>query len=203
MNAVIMYRLNRILSKIMAQTFAHSVRVVVLISACMVGNATFADNSRLPVGTDSEEVVERLTDHTLAAVKPSVDFDARHVVQLQMEALRRNTTLGDQQGIEVAFRFASPTNRRATGPLLRFMRMLNGPTYSPMLDTKTYEVGDARVTENGLEATVPVVVTAMNDKRVGYLFQLSKDTGVVSKCQCWLTDSVARIDLPQDDSHSI
>jgi hypothetical protein len=48
------------------------------------------------------------------------------VVQAQLEALRQ----GDAPGV---FRFASPSNRAATGPPGRFAAMLAAPPYRPLL----------------------------------------------------------------------
>ena len=49
-----------------------------------------------------------------------------------MDALRNNAD--DDRGIEIVFRFASPANRSATGPLPRFTAMIRGPVFQPMLN---------------------------------------------------------------------
>ncbi|GIT72408.1 MAG: hypothetical protein Ct9H300mP28_22220 [Pseudomonadota bacterium] len=35
-------------------------------------------------------------------------------------------------GIEVTFRFASPANKKQTGPLKRFIRLVRNPSYRPL-----------------------------------------------------------------------
>ena len=55
---------------------------------------------------------------------PSPDLSPEDVVRIQVEALQRNDEPSPDAGIEAAFRFASPSNRRATGPLGRFSEMV-------------------------------------------------------------------------------
>ena len=64
-------------------------------------------------------------------VQPNPRLTPQQVVRAQLEALRRNDR--DDRGIEVAFRFASPQNKRNTGPLPRFARMIKDGPYALML----------------------------------------------------------------------
>ena len=55
---------------------------------------------------------------------PCPELDPRHVVELQVYALRDNS----DEGIAATFAFASPSNRLGTGPVSRFGHMIrNGP----------------------------------------------------------------------------
>ena len=64
-----------------------------------------------------------VADH-LPQTEPDPSLSPRDVVSIQIEALRNNDTPYENRGIEVAFNFASPTNKRITGPIERFAVMV-------------------------------------------------------------------------------
>ena len=125
---------------------------------------------------------------------PGPDYGPADVVRIQVQALANNDTPYRNAGIEVAFRFASPANKRVTGPLWRFIRLLYDPTYRPFLYHKVAHFGQVDI--QGSEATQTVILTAANGRRVGYVFRLSKQPGAPCKA-CWMTDGVWRIDLQE------
>ena len=125
---------------------------------------------------------------------PGPEYGPADVVRIQVQALADNDTPYRNAGIEVAFRFASPANKRFTGPLRRFIRMLYGPTYRPFLYHQAAHFGHVDI--QGAEATQTVILTAANGRRVGYVFRLSKQRGAPCRA-CWMTDGVWRIDLQE------
>lgn len=125
---------------------------------------------------------------------PGPEYGPADVVRIQVQALANNDTPYRNAGIEVAFRFASPANKRVTGPLRRFIRMLYGSTYRPFLDHQVAHFGQVDI--QGSEATQTVILTAANGRRVGYVFRLSKQRGGPCKA-CWMTDGVWRVDLQE------
>ncbi|MSV29914.1 MAG: hypothetical protein EXQ52_14390 [Bryobacterales bacterium] len=58
---------------------------------------------------------------------PGPALTPAEVVRTQITALRNNDKPRKDAGIATAFRFASPGNRAATGPLDRFILMVKGP----------------------------------------------------------------------------
>lgn len=125
---------------------------------------------------------------------PGPEYGPADVVRIQVQALADNDTPYRNAGIEVAFRFASPANKRFTGPLRRFIRMLYGPTHRPFLYHQAAHFGHVDI--QGAEATQTVILTAANGRRVGYVFRLSKQRGAPCRA-CWMTDGVWRIDLQE------
>lgn len=125
---------------------------------------------------------------------PGPEYGPADVVRIQVQALADNDTPYPNAGIEVAFRFASPANKRFTGPLRRFIRMLYTPVYRPFLQHKVAHFGHVDI--QGSEATQTVILTAANGQRVGYVFRLSKQRGTPCAA-CWMTDGVWRIDLQE------
>ena len=95
---------------------------------------------------------------------PGPEYGPADVVRIQVQALADNDTPYRNAGIEVAFRFASPANKRVTGPLWRFIRLLYNPTYRPFLNHQVAHFGQIDV--QGSEATQTVILTAANGQRV-------------------------------------
>ena len=123
---------------------------------------------------------------------PSPDLSPTAVVRLQVEALGRNDDPYADAGIEAAFRFASPANKRVTGPLRRFRTLFDTPAYGPMIDHRGATYSDAAV--EGDTARLGVILRTEREGRVGYLFRLSRQSS--PPCEgCWMTDAVRRVPL--------
>ena len=75
------------------------------------------------------------------ATEPDPSLTPGQVIAIQLKALRSNRDMADDGGIAITFNFASPANRRMTGPLARFVQMLKNPLYTIMLDFDRYETG--------------------------------------------------------------
>ena len=125
--------------------------------------------------------------------EPSPDLGVADVVRIQVEAMGANDEPRPDAGVETAFRFASPGNRAATGPLPRFARMVHGPAYADLLDFERAEYGPVRL--DGDRATQEVTVVHGGERRVTFVFGLSRQRG--GDCDgCWMTDGVVRRDAP-------
>jgi len=118
---------------------------------------------------------------------PDPSYDPERVVEIQLESLAANDTPSENAGIKTAYNFASPANRRSTGPLERFVRMVEGPQYAPMIDHVEATAGPME--RDGSQATQTVTLTGPDDRTVTYEFGLSKQTGGELR-GCWLTDRV-------------
>ncbi|HEX9950474.1 MAG TPA: DUF4864 domain-containing protein [Rubricoccaceae bacterium] len=120
------------------------------------------------------------------APEPSPDLSPAEVVRIQVEALKRNDEPTPGAGIATAFRFASPGNRLATGPLPRFDRMVR-EGYPDLLGFARAEHGEPRIT--GDRAVVPVTLVQRDGRRVTFGFALSRQTNG-AYAGCWMTDAV-------------
>ena len=117
--------------------------------------------------------------------EPSPDLGPAEVIRLQVDALQAG-------GIETAWRFASPGNRAATGPLPRFRAMIEGG-YADMLTFARAEYGELRV--DGEQAAQRVTLVQPDGARSAYVFGLSRQRG--GACNgCWMTDAVMPIEPP-------
>jgi len=123
---------------------------------------------------------------------PSPTLSPKEVVRLQVDALGNNDSPRAGAGIEAAFNFASPANRRATGPLRRFRTLFETPAYGPMIDHRSARLSEVQT--QGDMARVGVLMVTESGDRIGYLFQLSRQTESPYE-ECWMTDAVVPIDV--------
>jgi hypothetical protein len=125
-------------------------------------------------------------DPLSTALRPHPSMTPRDVVQIQLEAMRRSPA--DDRGIAVAFRFASPGNKRVTGPLERFARMIRSGPYALMLAYQDVEYGPLQVREDRAAQAVTLVGSY---ESVTYVFLLSRQPADGEFADCWMTDAVS------------
>jgi hypothetical protein len=118
---------------------------------------------------------------------PDPAYGPERVVEIQLDALADNDAPSENAGIKTAYNFASPANRRSTGPLDRFVRMVEGPQYAPMIDHVEATAGPME--RDGTAATQTVTLTGPDGRTVTYEFGLSEQSGG-HLAGCWLTDRV-------------
>ncbi|MEF8790445.1 MAG: DUF4864 domain-containing protein [Haloarculaceae archaeon] len=118
---------------------------------------------------------------------PDPSHGPERVVGIQLEALTDNDDPFENAGIGTAYNFASPANRRATGPLDRFVRMVEGPRYAPMIDHVEAVTGPME--RDGNRAEQRATLTGPEGRTVTYRFRLSVGSGGPFE-GCWLTDRV-------------
>lgn len=129
---------------------------------------------------------------------PSPELAPEQVVRLQLESLQHND--GSNRGIAAAFNFASPGNKKHTGPLPRFIKMLQAPPYDAMLNYQSVEFDP--IERAGDKAIQRVKLVGVDGQAIIYVFMLTRQTE--APCQgCWLTDAVLVEpvkELPQDQA---
>jgi len=127
-----------------------------------------------------------------ALTQPDPSLSPRDVVNIQMEALRNNDTPYADRGIQVTFYFASPANKRVTGPLERFAAMVRNPVYGPMINHRAARYENLEI--DGDTAHVDVILMSRDGEYVGYHFGLSRQHGNPYEGS-WMTDSVVRFEV--------
>lgn len=118
---------------------------------------------------------------------PDPSYGPREVIQRQVTALADNDDPVENAGIKTAYNFASPANRRTTGPLDRFIDMVTGRRYAPMVDHEEAVVGPLE--RDGATAHQRVTLTGPEGRTVTYEFGISKQSDGQFE-GCWLTDRV-------------
>lgn len=118
---------------------------------------------------------------------PDISDGPERVVAIQLEGLAENDNPFKNAGIGVAYNFASPANRQATGPFDRFVRMVKGPRYAPMIDHVEATTGPME--RSGDTAEQRVTLTGPDGRTMTYTFGLSNSRqGDLDGY--WLTDRV-------------
>ena len=128
-------------------------------------------------------------DPIVAGARPLPTLAPEDVVRIQLEALRRNDT-GDG-GIAIAFRFATPDNRRSTGPLSRFARMIKQGPFALMLTFTVAEYGPVEVVDR--RARQRVTLFAPGVAPVTYVFYLERQAEQGPLMDCWMTAGVQAV----------
>ena len=147
---------------------------------------------------DQPDSPSAASDEAVSSLQPAPELSPEDVVRIQVEALRNNDDA--DTGIEITFRFASPSNKQATGPLFRFTQLVKNPVYRPMLNHKLAEYGSLE--QSGDTATQRVTIVEQDGSATVYLFSLSRQDD--PSCQgCWMTDSVTVVPTRSQDLKGI
>ncbi len=119
-------------------------------------------------------------------LQPNPAMTAQEVVEFQLSALQQAT----DDGIGATFRFASPANRKVTGPLSRFSKLFDAPQYQPMLDNQGTQI--KLVSDDGINAELLAGVVDRSGDLHWYRFRLSKQSES-PYVNCWMTDAVIAV----------
>lgn len=123
--------------------------------------------------------------------EPSPKLSPREVVEAQLGALRANDDPTEDAGIRTAFRFASPENKRSTGPVEHFIEMVKNPLYAPLLNHRAAHLSET--TEKGGLARIKVTVIAADSKEATFVWILERVSA--PECEaCWMTSTVMRVE---------
>lgn len=127
-----------------------------------------------------------VTSRSLEGPFPDPNLTADGVVRTQMQALQNNDT--HDRGIEITYRFASPSNKRQTGPFERFARMLKTSPYDAMLNARQISYGHKHVVED--QAQQEVTVTRATGLETTFIFYLKRQKAA-PYTDCWMTEAVS------------
>ena len=123
---------------------------------------------------------------------PSPELEPADVVRIPVEALRGDSLLDD--GVVVSYRFASPANKRITGPLARFANMVHSPPYDRLLNHRVARYSPIAI--SGDEAHQIVIVTDTKGGETPYHWVLALQAEGEYK-DCWMTDAVIPVERPK------
>jgi hypothetical protein len=163
-------------------------KVQIYILAWAVVALVFQTNMLLADINKTEDLFYLLTALPSDKPVPRPDISPEEVVAIQLKAFQENDE--KDRGIETVFSFASPENKKYTGPLDFFKAMVKNPTYEPLLNLKKYDARKLHVEGNSAQQIV--VITDKSGKKAAFLFTLSKQTEGPHK-GCWMTSSVIRL----------
>ena len=127
-------------------------------------------------------------------LKPNANIDPKQVVKIQLSALMNNDSPYKDRGILQTWEFAHPNNKKFTGPLEKFNKMIKDDAYSMLNNHKENEVNEVFLSKD--VATYEVIILGKDKKYFKFKWQVEKilDEGPLKNC--WMTTAVSQpIDL--------
>ena len=150
--------------------------LIFILASCSTGSAK-VDDSQLV---------------SLLDMKPVPDLTPEEVVEIQLTAFKVNDT--EDQGIALAYRFASPRNKKIMGTVENFASLVRQENFAPMLYNAEFELGP--VDKEGEIAMVAVRIKLSDGNSAGYIFILTRQDGGEFN-DCWMTDGVMQVNTNQ------
>ena len=130
-----------------------------------------------------------LSSSTAEILKPSSNIKPSEVVKIQLNGLQKNDLDFKDSGIEQTWNFAHPNNKKVTGPLPKFKRMIKGDSYQMMLDHLSHTITELGSSDNW--AQFEVILLDKNKIYHKFNWQVEKYTLDGMLKDCWLTTMVS------------
>ena len=135
-------------------------------------------------------LVSIVTTSSIAEIlKPSNQIKPSEVVKIQLTGLQKNDQEFKDSGIEQTWNFAHPNNRKVTGPLPNFKRMIKGDSYQMMLDHLSHTITELGSSDKW--AQFEVIILDKNKIYHKFNWQVEKYTLDGALKDCWLTTMVS------------
>ena len=122
-------------------------------------------------------------------LKPSSDINPKEVVKIQLTGLQKNDLNFKDSGIEQTWNFAHPNNKKVTGPLGNFKRMLKGNSYEMMINHLSHTI--TQLGSSNKWAQFEVIILDKNKIYHKFNWQVEKYTEEGELKDCWLTSMVS------------
>ena len=122
-------------------------------------------------------------------INPNSSIKPNEVVKIQLTGLKYNNKDFIDSGIEQTWKFAHPKNKKVTGPLDNFKRMIKGDSYQMMIDHLSHTITLLGSDDNW--AQFEVVILDKNKIYHKFNWQVEKYTMEGTLKDCWLTTMVS------------
>ena len=122
-------------------------------------------------------------------LKPNNSISPKEVVSIQLSGLKNNDQVYKDSGIEQTWNFAHPNNKRVTGPLDNFKRMIKSESYQMMIDHLSHTITE--VGNSDKWAQFEVIILDKNKIYHKFNWQVEKYTLEGTLKGCWMTTMVS------------
>ena len=122
-------------------------------------------------------------------IKPRSDIKPSKVVEIQLNGLQKNDFNYKDSGIEQTWNFAHPNNKKVTGPLDNFKRMIKGDAYQMMIDHLSHTI--TQLGSSDKWAQFEVIILDKNKIYHKFNWQVEKYTLEGTLKDCWMTTMVS------------
>ena len=122
-------------------------------------------------------------------LKPSSNIKPSEVVKIQLSGLQKNDLNFKDGGIEQTWNFAHPNNKKVTGPLPNFKRMIKGDSYQMMLDHLSHTITELGSSDKWAQFEVII----LDQEKIYHKFNWQVEKYVIEGPlkDCWLTTMVS------------
>ena len=122
-------------------------------------------------------------------LSPNSTISPKEVVKIQLSGLQQNDLDYKDSGIEQTWQFAHPKNKKVTGPLDNFKRMIKGDTYQMMLNHLSHTI--TQLGSGDKWAQFEVIILDKNKIYHKFNWQVEKYIEDGDLKDCWLTTMVS------------
>ena len=122
-------------------------------------------------------------------LKPNSNIRPDKVIEIQLLGLQNNDLVFKDSGIEQTWNFAHPSNKKATGPLNKFKRMIKGDSYQMMINHLSHTVTKLGSGENWAQFEVIILDKEKIYHKFNWQVEKYETEGPLK--DCWLTTMVS------------
>ena len=122
-------------------------------------------------------------------LKPKSDIKPIEVVKIQLVGLQKNDLAYEDSGIEQTWNFAHPSNKKVTGPLDNFKRMIKGDSYQMMINHLSHTI--TKLGSGDKWAQFEVIILDKEKIYHKFNWQVEKYSLDGPLKDCWLTTMVS------------
>ena len=123
-------------------------------------------------------------------LKPSPNLEPQEIISIQLKALKDNNNPYKNSGIEQTWEFAHPSNRKFTGPLSNFIKMMYSPSYVIMLYHLEHNI--ILVSDQSNVSYFFVELTDKEGNIFGFQWTVEKVFINGEFKDCWMTTGISR-----------
>ena len=122
-------------------------------------------------------------------INPNSTISPKKVVEIQLSGLQENDLEYKDRGIEQTWKFAHPNNKKVTGPLNNFKRMIKSDSYQMMINHLSHTVTELGTGDKW--AQFEVIILDKDKIYHKFNWQVEKYTSEGTLKDCWLTTMVS------------
>ncbi len=130
-----------------------------------------------------------LSSSNAELLKPRSDIKPAEVVGIQLTGLQKNDTHFKDSGIEQTWNFAHPNNKKVTGPLGNFKRMIKSVSYKMMINHLSHTITKLESRDNWAQFEVVILDKDKIYHKFNWQVEKYMEEGPLKNC--WLTTMVS------------
>ena len=129
-------------------------------------------------------------------LKPNTTLKPIDVLTIQLNSLKNNNIPYKDARIEQTWEFAHPNNKKATGPLEKFKKMIYSENYQLLIGHENYEIIVLNESKNIF--VYKVYILSKDKKKYYYIWQIEKVVEDGNLKDCWMTTGVSNSEFLGD-----